>query len=184
MEAYSRITSFGHYRKTGIMDDCREDDPHHWRQQLNERLELLLQNTFSDSIIGETMVSSWHSNSGIINAMTIDGSLCALQNYLGFEFPHPSEVINYLLQHRNFYDIVLLACVLTEEKFGQNSRISLELYSDPEIDDEYLTIYVRQTEYEQDIMKKIDAICEDYTKVMDIDQGYLLVTTDFQPPRE
>jgi hypothetical protein len=184
MDAYSRITPFGHYRKTWVSDDCREDDSLFWRQMLNERLELLLQNTFSDSIISESILSGWQSETGIINAMTIDGSLRSLQKYLGFEFPHPSEVINYLLQHRNFYDIVLLACVLTEEQFGQNSQISLELYSDPEIDDQYLTIYVRQTEYEPDIMKKIDLICEDYTKVMDIDQGYLLVTTDFQPPRD
>jgi len=184
MDAYSLISPFGHYRKTWVWDDCREDDPQFWRQKLNERLEMLLQNTFSDSVISEQFLTGWQSESGFINAMTIEGSLRALQNYLGFEFPHPSEVIEYLLQHRNFYDIVLLACVLTEEKFGQNSQISLERYSDPEIDDEYLTIYVRQATYEPDIISKIDAICEEYTKVLDIDQGYLLVTTDFQPPRD
>ncbi len=184
MDTYSRITPFGHYRKTWVWEDCREDDPQQWRQVLNERLWLLLQDTFSDSVINESILFSWQSETGILNAMTIEGSLRSLQNYLGFEFPHPSEVVNYLLQHRSFYDVVLLACVLTEEQFGQNSQISLELYSDPEIDDQYLTIYVRQNTYEPDIIRKIDAICEEYTKVLDIDQGYLLVTTDFQPPRE
>lgn len=184
MQAYSRTSSFGNYGKTWTYSNCLDDDPYQWRQILKERLEVLFQNTSSESIIGESILFGWQSEFDIINAMTIEGSLLALQNYLGFEFPRPSEVIGYLLQHRNLYDIVMLACVLTEEQFGQNSQISLELYSDPEVDDEYLTIYVRQTSYEPDIIDKIDSISENYLKVMDIDQGYLLITTDFKPPHD
>jgi len=184
MDSYSRTKPFGQYRKTWVWKDCSEEDPQEWRQILKERLEILFQNTVFDSVIKDSILLGWQSENSVLNAMTIEGSLISLQRYLGFEFPHPSEVVHYLLQHRGFYDVVLLACVLTEEKFGRDSQISLELYSDPEIDDQYLTIYVRQKMYESDIMEKIDAICEDYTKVMDIDLGYLLVTTDFQPPRD
>jgi hypothetical protein len=76
----------------------------------------------------------------------------------------------------------LYTCYRTEEIFGHNSQISLELYHDPEIHDEYLTIFVRQEEYEPDIIDKIDAICREYEQGLAGIDGYLLVNTDFQPP--
>jgi hypothetical protein len=41
-------------------------------------------------------------------------------------------------------------------EFGPKAELSLELYRDPEIDDEYLTLYVRETHYGADILDRID----------------------------
>ena len=184
MEFNSGITPYGEYRKTWIWEDCRGFDPLPWQEILRERLAVLLEEAFVESSVSEAILQQRYLEDFTINASTIEGTLFSLKKHLDFQFPEPTKVINYLAKHRNIFDVVLLGCVLTEETFSQKAEISLELYSDPEIDDEYLTIYVRQNSYDSDIIKKIDAICEEYTKVMDIDQGYLLVTTDFQPPKE
>jgi hypothetical protein len=182
-EQYVAITPFRQYEGTRAWEDYTIDLPL-WKVRLNERLDALLIAAFVESSLSEAIMAQRYREDFSANTFTIEGTLLLLQNYLGFVFPDPTPVINYLVRHRNLFDVVLLACVLTEEKFSQNSQISLELYSDPDIDDKYLTIYVRQKSYEPDIIKKIDLISQQYIDVMDIDQGYLLITTDFQPPRE
>ncbi len=47
-----------------------------------------------------------------------------------------------------------------------------------------ITIYVRQTQYDPDIIEKIDAICREYEPALEGQNGWILVTTDFSPPRE
>jgi hypothetical protein len=182
MEPYIPVRPFGQYKKTWVWEDLNVDTPA-WKIRLSERLDALLIAAFVESSMTEAIAAQQYRENFSVNTSTIEGTLLLLKNYLGFVFPDPAPIISYIAQHRNLFDVVLLACVLTEEKFSQTSQISLELYSDPEVEDQYLTIYVRQNAYEPDILQKIDAISEEFTKVMDIDQGYLLVTTDFQPPR-
>lgn len=179
---YAAITSFGSFptiRSTGA-SQYEESDP--WRTVLIERLAFLCQNTFAGSGQSEFIFNIDDIVTDTINTVTIENSLLLLQHYLGFKFPNPANVIDYLQKHRNLYDIVLYACILTEEQFGQRAEISLELYQDPEIHDEYLTIFVRQQEYEPDIIDKIDEICREYEVGLAGIDGYLLVNTDFQPP--
>jgi hypothetical protein len=57
------------------------------------------------------------------------------------------------------------------------------MYSDPELADEYLTLYVRQEEYSADIMDRIDAIAAKHLAELDGANGHLLLTTDFRRPR-
>jgi hypothetical protein len=184
MMGHAVISAFGNYPplKTFDMTSCNEPDV--WRISLYERLGSRLQNTFTESSQSEFIFDITDIVRNSINAVTIESSLLFLQYYLGFKFPNPEEVIDYLQKHRGLYDTTLLACVLTEEKFGSYAQISLELYHDPEIDDQYLTVYVRQNEYEPDIIQKINAICKEYAPALTGDEGYILVTTDFHPPLE
>jgi len=182
MSCYAVIGSFGNsrpLRTEAIVPFEIHDD---WRVRLFEKIEFHLQNTFIESSQSEFIFNIADIVKNTINTVTIENSLRYLQSYLGFKFPNPEEVIDYLQKHRNIYDITLYACTLTEEKFGTRAQISLELYKDPEIDDQYLTIYVRQVEYEPDILEKIETICKEYAPSMDGEHGYVLVTTDFQPP--
>ncbi|MDQ1327006.1 MAG: hypothetical protein QG641_286, partial [Candidatus Poribacteria bacterium] len=57
-------------------------------------------------------------------------------------------------------------------------------YRDPEIDDQYLTLYVRQSKYEETIMDKIEEIRLPYSDELADKTGYLLLTTDFQFPKK
>jgi hypothetical protein len=60
----------------------------------------------------------------------------------------------------------------------------LELYRDPEIDDEYLTLYVRQRRYDADkLLEEIEDLRAGSQAALRETSGWLLVTTDFRPPR-
>jgi hypothetical protein len=179
---YAVIKSFGGFPPIRTIGVSQQEESDPWRIALIDRLEFLCQNTFAGSGQSEFIFDIEDIVRDTINSVTIENSLLFLQYYLGFKFPNPGKVIDYLQKHRNLYDIVLYACILTEEHFGQRAQISLELYQDPEIHDEYLTIFVRQEEYEPDIIDKIDAICREYEPGLAGIDGYLLVNTDFQPP--
>lgn len=182
MYAHPEITSFGQYKKTWVWEDRKESDPRS-PQTLQRGLPRVLKRNFlADFLIHDSVLSSWKPEKSALNSFIIERSLRALQSYLGFEFPHPREVVEYLLSHPGLYDIVLDTCYSTKEVFGHNSQISLELYRDPEIHDEYLTIFIRQESYEPDIIEKIEGICREYEKELVGESGYLLVNTDFHPP--
>lgn len=184
MSEYAIINPFGNYRPTRTFSMGSMETPDMWRATLYERIEFRLQNTFVESSESEFIFNLKDIVRNTLNAATIEQSLLYLQYYLELQFPHPEEVIDYLQKHRGLYDVTLYACSLTEEKFGAHAQISLELYKDPEINDQYLTIYVRQNEYEPDIIEKIEAVSKEFAPAMTGEEGYILVTTDFHPPLE
>jgi len=97
--------------------------------------------------------------------------------------PQPAEVRDYLLRYPDMTDLLLSVCKMARERFGAPTQLSLEVYHDPEIEDEYLTLYVRQENYDEQILDKVESICAEYEKMIAGRSGWLLVTTDFQPPR-
>ncbi len=74
-------------------------------------------------------------------------------------------------------------CKRARKHFRPDVELSLEVYRDPEIDDEYLTLYVRQSEYDLTIMDRIDEVREQLAALLNHVSGSLLITTDFCPPR-
>ena len=61
-----------------------------------------------------------------------------------------------------------------------NTQLSLEVYHDPEIEDEYLTLYVRQADYDEHVLSTIEDIRAGYEGELAGRSGWLLVTTDFR----
>jgi hypothetical protein len=101
----------------------------------------------------------------------------------GIMIPQPAEVRDYLLRYPDIIDLLMPVCKMAQERFELHTQLSLEVYHDPEIEDEYLTLYVRQENYDRQILDKIESVCAEYEKVIAGRSGWLLVTTDFQPPR-
>lgn len=97
--------------------------------------------------------------------------------------PNSLSVRKYLHRYDDMLDLVLGVCHLTRGCFPPSTELSLEVYHDPEIEDEYLTLYVRQKDYERDILEKIKAILSGYGERLADKSGWFLVTTDFQPPK-
>ncbi|MDP2897306.1 MAG: hypothetical protein Q8Q12_12260 [bacterium] len=100
----------------------------------------------------------------------------------GIRIPDVVEVRDYLLRYPEMTDVVALVCDLASEHFGAGTQLSLEVYHDPEMDDEYLTLHVRQQRYEQHIMKKIEDLWKACGPYLADTSGWLLLTTDFAPP--
>jgi len=101
----------------------------------------------------------------------------------GIYIPNPEEVKNYLYHYPDIADVVESACIETRNRFKPSTQLSLELYRDPEIDDEYLTLYIRQKEYDDNIMDIIEDIWLIYSDELVLRSGDFLVTTDFDYPR-
>lgn len=96
--------------------------------------------------------------------------------------PQAGAVRDYLLRHFDMTDLLPSVCRIALRRFGIGARLSLELYRDPEIRDEYLTLYVRQERYDEHIMDIIEDVCAEYRDELTRRSSWLLVTTDFRPP--
>jgi hypothetical protein len=97
--------------------------------------------------------------------------------------PNPEQTQGYVLQYPGLGQLLPNLCAPVREEFGPEVELSLELYRDPEIDDRYLTLYVRETEYRPDIMERIESVRQRVNPKLEHVPGDFLVTTDFRPPR-
>jgi hypothetical protein len=93
------------------------------------------------------------------------------------------EVEDYVAQYPALGSLLDGVCATVREAFGHRVELSLELYKDPEEQDQYLTLYVRQGKYESGILSRIEAVASQFTAQLETVSGHLLVTTDFRRPR-
>lgn len=101
----------------------------------------------------------------------------------GITVPEPASVRAYLLEHADILGLLRSVAAGIRERFDPGTQFSLEVYSDPEIEDKYLTLYVRQQEYSPDILDRIERVASHYDGALRDKTGWLLLTTDFRPPR-
>lgn len=97
--------------------------------------------------------------------------------------PDETRVRTYLAAHPGLAHDLPRICAHVRERLGEAVELSLELYVDPEIADTYLTLYVRQHRYEPSILDAIDAVRSPFDDQSRYGDGYLLITTDFHPPK-
>jgi hypothetical protein len=76
--------------------------------------------------------------------------------------PDMDDVQNYLIHFPDIIDLIIPICMLVKEKFWHPTQISLEVYHDPEIIDEYISIEIRQNNYDRSVMKRIEEIGIDF----------------------
>ncbi len=95
----------------------------------------------------------------------------------------PAEVARYLSKRPRLVETVQKVSLAATDRFGERAQISLELQPDPEYRHDLLTLFVRQSPYDDDLLTKLDEIAED----QDPDSAEWVeefqLTTDFQPPR-
>lgn len=97
--------------------------------------------------------------------------------------PKTSEVSEYLLAHLDLSCMIPMICSRLIKAFSEDAKLSLEIYRDPEIHDEYLTLYIRKNEYEEMILDRIDEVMSEFEPALASASGWLLVTTDFCLPK-
>ena len=102
---------------------------------------------------------------------------------LGVRIPSLARVRDYLLNYSDITDILHPLCQSIRECFGCEAEISLEVYEDPEIEDEYLTLYIRTQEYSDAVIGKIRDLRKEFEEQLSRTDGWILVTTDFKNPR-
>ena len=99
----------------------------------------------------------------------------------GVVVPNSPNVAAYLAHHVDLREPVQTIAETLVEEFGENSEISLDLYMDREIDDQYLCFYVRQSEYDDDLMERLEEASTRYEDALAECSGWILITTDFRP---
>lgn len=97
--------------------------------------------------------------------------------------PRRADVRQYLAKHPDMIALVGIVSRRTAQRFGEDGEVSLEIYKDPEFKDEYLTLNVRQWQYDQTVLDAINDLRTAYSGELAEKSGWLLVTTDFQAPR-
>ena len=97
--------------------------------------------------------------------------------------PFPDAIRNYLLQHFDMLKLLPLVCKIAIDRVGASSQLSLEVYHDPEIHDEYLTLYIRRPDYDESVSKLIEEVSSECQEHLSDSTGWLLVTTDFRAPQ-
>lgn len=102
---------------------------------------------------------------------------------LGILVPDRDGVRVYLSEHPDMADLTRRVCARAAARLGTAAQVSLEVYRDPEADDEDLAVYFRQRQYDEGIMAAIDGVWPEYARELADMSGYILLTTDFQPPR-
>jgi hypothetical protein len=102
----------------------------------------------------------------------------------GVLIPAPLEVLQYLSLYPDLTAQLPSYWRVAARAGGDAAQLSLELYRDPEIDDEHLVIYIRQELYQDNLIDRID---EAYNALLTEanygTSGWIHVTTDFRPPR-
>jgi hypothetical protein len=97
--------------------------------------------------------------------------------------PHREEVGAYLDSHPDLGEILPAISAHARQEFGTQAELTLRVYRDPEINDCYLSLYVRLPSYDEAIMARLDRVSQPFEDELCQASGYLLVTTDFRPPR-
>lgn len=100
----------------------------------------------------------------------------------GIIIHNAADVRGYLMNHPDMDSLLLFVCNRALKLFNEATEVSLEVYHDPEIKDEYLTLYIRQDEYKDNIKAVIRELRSEYKNALIESSGWLLVTTDYNPP--
>ena len=128
----------------------------------------------------ETKTATSLTYEGCITQKELVGETLGTIRQKGIFIAGFKEVSDYLLSHFELNTMLPRIVDLVLEQFEDNSQLSLEKYSDPEVEDQYLTLYIRQKKYENKIVNQI----EDISRKIDLSEmtGWILITTDFRSP--
>ena len=100
----------------------------------------------------------------------------------GLRLVKSKEIKAYLLLLPDMIDIVSAVGKAVLKRFPQPSQVALELYQDPESVDQYLTVYVRQHNYDEKVLDVLEEVSAESEEARGRCSGWLLITTDFKRP--
>ena len=93
------------------------------------------------------------------------------------------KVSDYLLRFPDMLEAVNQVIRTVREHLPE-AQLELVVYHDPEIEDEYLVLYARFSQYTSAVMERIRAARRAYSPYKRGKSGWILLTTDFRQPRK
>ena len=103
------------------------------------------------------------------------------------DLENEEEIVDYLLNRSLDIDKIiepfLFINKITNDVFFDKARIFVQKYDDPETEDHFIAIRLRQEIYPEDFMDKIWDIRKEFSDKFQ-DNDWILITTDFKPFRD
>ncbi|WP_373839343.1 hypothetical protein [Methanospirillum sp.] len=122
-----------------------------------------------------------------INTSTITRGIYADLNGIVSEYntviPDPESVVAYLQKHYDLIDTLWKVAKFTSDTYQSPNEISIEIRYGDDSSDIILAVFVRMIEYPENIFDELDIVCEKFESDLITSEGFILLTTDFQPPK-
>jgi hypothetical protein len=89
----------------------------------------------------------------------------------------------YLARRPGAQSIIRSAVDVARRIMGDAVQLSLEIYRDPELGGEQLSLYIRSHNYTDDFFKRLQQVAKEVRPLRAGKDDCFLATSDFQPPR-
>jgi len=99
--------------------------------------------------------------------------------WLGVFLGRQDEIREHLLQFPDLIDVIPRAVRATFNHVP-NAQLALEVYSDPEVEDKYLVLYIQDQEYNTLLMEQIEAAEAEFLDMLANREGWIQLTVDFR----
>jgi len=96
------------------------------------------------------------------------------------QFEDPYSIREYLLRFTDLLDVIPQAVAAAMKHFPEGQLV-MDVYQDPEIDDQYLVLYVRLKNYDKFVERLEEAEAEFLDQLAN-KRGWVQLTTDFREP--
>jgi len=132
-----------------------------------------------DVLVTATPIHQWDISTGSLSSEV--GRLFNWFYLQGVRVRQQGEVYGYLLRFPDIIEAVKQAVLIAKDRL-QEAQLQLEVYRDPEGEDEHLVLYARFPVYDETVMERIRFARRQYRHLLRGKSGWLILTTDFHQP--
>jgi hypothetical protein len=96
------------------------------------------------------------------------------------EIKEPQHIRHYLSRFIDLIDLLPIAVSIAKKHFPESS-IVLDVYVDPEINDSYIVLYIRLSQYKDSFIDKLAIAESELLPLLVGKEGWIQMSTDFEP---
>jgi len=98
--------------------------------------------------------------------------------YNQVEINNPQCIKRYLYRFTDLIDLLPIAVNIAKKHFPQSS-IVMDVYVDPEINDSYIVLYIRLSQYDNSFIERLAAAESEIFPLLVNKKGWIQLTSDF-----
>lgn len=91
-----------------------------------------------------------------------------------------TSVMAYLTKHTDIVGVLERLLIDVKSAFPDEAEIAIAMYRDPEVDDEYLTVYVNKRPFDDRDLETVDDVLERFSADLTGRTGWVVVMPDFR----
>jgi hypothetical protein len=96
---------------------------------------------------------------------------------------NPHSIREYLLRFTELLDVIPKAVGAAKKHFPE-AQLVMDVYQDPEIDDNYLVLYIRLKHYDDSVIERLEEAEAEFLNQLVSKRGWIQLTTDFRELEE